>query len=280
MRADQLAALGLSSAAIGRRVANGQLHRRYRGVYSVGHGRLSREGEFLAAVFSGGERALLGHLALAELRGLWRYRVSLIDVVVPHKRHGEPGVCMHQSRTLEPCDREVYKGIPVTSVARMLVDLGDVLHPLDLVNVIHEAEFKGLFDLAATQEAMARNLGRRAIGVLKQALAYRAAGSVGFRSRTEARFFAAIINAGLPEPLVNTRLNGEEVDLHWPACKLAVEVDGPGHGRTRTRDEDAAKEAKWREAGYEVLRNPPLAVIRSRVTHPGDRSRTYDLVRA
>ena len=58
----------------------------------------------------------------------------------------------------------------------------------------------------------------------------------------------------LPEPLVNTKLNGEEADFHWPARKLVVEVDGPGHDRPRTQREDARKEAAWRAAGYSVLR--------------------------
>jgi very-short-patch-repair endonuclease len=58
----------------------------------------------------------------------------------------------------------------------------------------------------------------------------------------------------LPEPLVNTKLNGEEPDFHWPAHKVVVEVDGPGHERPRTQREDARKEAAWRAAGYEVLR--------------------------
>src|SRR6185503_20259947 len=43
----------------------------------------------------------------------------------------------------------------------------------------------------------------------------------------------------LPEPLVNTNLNGHEADFHWPARKLVVEVDGPGHDRPRTQREDA-----------------------------------------
>ena len=58
----------------------------------------------------------------------------------------------------------------------------------------------------------------------------------------------------LPEPLVNTKLNGEEADFHWPAHRLVVEVDGPGHDRPRTQREDARKEAAWKQAGYSVLR--------------------------
>ena len=66
----------------------------------------------------------------------------------------------------------------------------------------------------------------------------------------------------LPEPLVNTKLHGIEVDFHWPAYKLVVEVDGPGHGRPRTKREDERKEATLRAAGYEVVRVSALRAAR------------------
>ena len=55
---------------------------------------------------------------------------------------------------------------------------------------------------------------------------------------------------------MNTPLCGHEVDFHWPQARLAIELDGPGHRRRRTRNEDADKEAAWRAGGFEVLRYP------------------------
>ena len=49
-------------------------------------------------------------------------------------------------------------------------------------------------------------------------------------------------------------MHGIEVDLHWPQEGLVIEVDGPGHRRPRTRDEDATREAALIENGYEVVR--------------------------
>jgi len=60
--------------------------------------------------------------------------------------------------------------------------------------------------------------------------------------------------SNLPEPLVNTHLEGEEPDFHWPEHKLAVEVDGPGHARPRTKRDDARKAAILSAAGYRILR--------------------------
>ena len=48
-------------------------------------------------------------------------------------------------RRLDPADVTVHKGIPVTTVARTLVDLTDVLDAQELANVIHEAAYRKLF---------------------------------------------------------------------------------------------------------------------------------------
>src|SRR3954453_11870455 len=59
LRTHELHLAGLDNAAITRWVRAAKLHRKSRGVYTLGHDALSREGEFLSAVFAGGERALL-----------------------------------------------------------------------------------------------------------------------------------------------------------------------------------------------------------------------------
>ena len=142
----------------------------------------------------------------------------------------------------------------MTTVARTLVDLSGVLTRHELANVIHEAAFRNRFSLAATRDAMARAVGRRNLDVLEAALAAHAGGSAGTRSGPEEEFLALVRRAGLAEPLVNTRLAGHEVDFHWPAHRLAVEVDGGGHARPRTRAEDAARDRDLEAAGYVVLR--------------------------
>jgi len=62
-----------------------------------------------------------------------------------------------------------------------------------------------------------------------------------------------VLDAGLPEPLVNTHLLGYERDFHWPEARLAVEVDSPAHSRPPTRDADAHRDATLDEAGYTSL---------------------------
>jgi hypothetical protein len=86
--------------------------------------------------------------------------------------------------------------------------------------VIHEAAFHERFDRKQTHEAIERGNGRPNLHRLQRALE---ADGAGTRSTLEDRFLSLI--AALPQPLVNTRIAGIEVDFAWPG--LVVELDGP-----------------------------------------------------
>lgn len=250
----QLHTAGLTDSAISKRVARRALHRVHRTVHSVGHGALSREAEMLAAVLAAGPGALLSHLPAAELWRVSRFRAAIISVVAPRKRQVK-GVKVHSTRQLHRRDMTSRNRIPVTSMARLLVDLTDVLAtPYQLANVIHEAAFRGHFSDLATLDARHRANGRHNLHLLDKALALHAGGSAGTRSANEDAFLALLPSLGLPEPLVNTDLLGFEVDCHWPDLRLAVEVDGHGHGRPRTKRDDAHEDRVLEAGGYTVLR--------------------------
>jgi predicted transcriptional regulator of viral defense system len=253
--AAQLADLGLGKRGVSTRVAAGRLHVKYRGGYAVGHARLSQHGRWMAAVLAAGEGAVLSHLAAAKLWEVWRRRVPAgIDVTVPKQRRDRPGVRVHRTRNLDPRDVTVHDGIPVTTIARLLVDLSSVLTAPQLANVIHEAAFRNRFDLEATHQAMKRATGRHTLDTLDAALNAHLSGSAGTRSALEDQFLAQIQHSELSEPRINTKVNGIEVDFHWPDQNLCVEIDGPGHERPRTRREDRTRDATLRAAGHEVIR--------------------------
>jgi very-short-patch-repair endonuclease len=251
--AAQLRGAGLDTAAVARRARAGRLHRVGRAVYAVGHASLSQEGRWLAAVLQAGEGAALSHLAAAKLWEIWRRRVHTTDVLSP-RRTRLPYV--HRTLHLDPRDITRRHGIPVTTVARTLVDLADLLTAEQLANVIHEAAFRQRFSEPATRAAMAHAQGRRNLHVLEDALHAHASGSAGTKSGLEDRFLELVRARGLPEPQVNTRVEGIEVDFLWTEEKLCVEVDGPGHQRPRTRREDADRDARLTAAGYRVVRVP------------------------
>ncbi|MDA0184206.1 DUF559 domain-containing protein [Solirubrobacter phytolaccae] len=200
-------------------------------------------------------RPLLSHWAAAELHGLISWRASLIDVVVPRKRQAPPGARFREANRIHWRDRTDRDDIPVTSVARLLVDLTDVVRvPHEITAVIRQAAYNGAYSLLATQDARARANGRRNIKLLDEAIELYEAGSAGTRSRGEIRALILLDAQGLPRPIVNTTFLGEEVDFHWPERKLIVELDGPAHTRPPSRRSDAERDELFRNAGYELIR--------------------------
>jgi predicted transcriptional regulator of viral defense system len=248
----QLAAAGLDRYGASKRVRTGRLHPLYRGVYAVGHRRLSKEAQWMAAVLAAGEGAVLSHLAAAVHWRIWRRKVTGIDVLVPGNRRARTGFRVHRVRNLDPRDTTTHLGIPITTPARTLVDLAGMLTAPQLANVIHEAAFRNRFDEDKTREAMARAQGRP-LSTLHAALQAHATGSAGTRSALEDRFLERWQG---PEPRVNTKVHGIEVDFYWPETNLVVEIDGPGHERPRTRAEDAQRDDVLHQAGATVVRIP------------------------
>jgi hypothetical protein len=241
----------VNAAAASRRRARGLLHRVHRGVDAVGHAALSREARWLAAVFAAGVGAALSHLAAAELWGLRRAKGS-ITVVAPRQVRVS-GVRVHRCRRLDPRDITVRNGIPVTTVARTIVDLAEILTALQLANVMYEAAFKGLLDLDAVEAVATRLTGRHGFPTLEEAIDMHRQGSAGTKSEKEDAFHA-LITGRVPDPIANVKVLGHEVDAYWPECKLIAEIDGPGHGRPRARRRDARRDKELRARGFAVIR--------------------------
>jgi very-short-patch-repair endonuclease len=248
--AAQLRELGLGYQAASERVRTGTLHRIHRGVYAVGHDRLSEKGAYMAAVLAAGNGAALAGLSAAALWKAWRRKVPQIEVLAPKRRRQRDRFIVHTTRHIHPGDVTEHDGIPVTTMARTLVDLTDTLTAHQLANVIHEAAFRNRFHRQATLAAMARANGRRNLAKLAEALKEEGPGT---RSDLEDRFLSLI--AGLPQPRVNTVIEGLEVDFAYDG--LVIEIDGPGHNRPRTRRQDRARDAILNAAGYSVLRLTP-----------------------
>jgi uncharacterized protein DUF559 len=235
---------------LSKRVARGALHRRYPGVYSFSPGELSQEAQAMAAVLAVG--GVLCHRPVGTLLGISRFR-SVVPHVLVARRHGPvDGIVIHECRTLDPRDVTLHRGIPITTVPRLLLDLAEDHTVWQVVNVMHEAAFRNLLNLTAVHRTLERANGRRGVAVVERAIGLHLAGSAGTKSTLEDAFIA--MASELPEPLVNTIHEGEELDFLWPDRRLNVEVDGPGHRRPAVRRNDARRDRKLVDAGYTVLR--------------------------
>lgn len=193
---------------------------------------VTARGRQLAAVLACGPGALLSHRSAAELWGLGP-SPRRIEVTAPRSRRGRAGIVVHRSRSVQAPDVAVEDGIPITSVARTLIDLADVLPERRLADAVHEAEVRRLFDLTSVEAALGRLAGRRRHAHLRRVLAAYSPGAGLTRSEAERRFLELCASGGLPAPEMNVSIHGLEVDFLWRAADLAVEVDGAASHHTR-----------------------------------------------
>lgn len=244
--------LGLGRGAIQYRVSIGRLHRVHHGVYAVGHPKLTRQGHWMAAVLAYGPDAMLSHRTAAALWGIgqssWR-----IDVTTSQSKRSRKAIRAHTA-TLHPEDRATHDGIPVTSVARTILDLAAQLTPDPLTRLIEESDRKQLFDLKALDRATARRPRVAGVNRLNAVLkTYR--GTADTRSKLEKDFRALITSAGLPEPQFNVLVAGLTVDVWWPQWKLVVELDGePYHTNPTAFESDRIRDATLQKQDIRVLR--------------------------
>ena len=177
---------------------------------------------------------------------------------MPHECKGAEGVQVHRTRMLAPQDFTENDGIPVTSVARTLLDLSAVVSAPDLAVAIDRAERSRIFDLTSVVEVLDRANGRRGARALRRAIAAYEPSTQ--KSVLERRFKALLRTApDLPAPRFNAAVQGEqtrhEVDAFWPEHRLAIQLDGFEFHRTRRdRERDATSDADLELVGHRVMR--------------------------
>jgi very-short-patch-repair endonuclease len=249
----QLLDLGFTPRMVERRIESGRLHPVHRGVYAVGHGRLTQRGRWSAAVLACGPDAVLSHRSAAALWGMaWPWRGGAVEVSAAGRRR-RPSILVHDSR-VAPFERARIGGIAVTSVPRTLLDLASALDASRLERTWEEADRLGLLRLAELQRVCANANGRRGAGLLRRLLAD-AREPIYSRSSLERAFATFCRRRGLPMPILNATVLGREVDAYWPRERLAVELDGYAFHRHRAAFErDRARDAAFQASGISVIR--------------------------
>jgi very-short-patch-repair endonuclease len=251
----QLKAIGIGEGAMKHRLRLGRLRSIHRGVYAVGHGPISMRGRWLAAVLACGDGALLSNRSAAVLWGLTGTHRGPVHVSSPSGRSSRLGIAFHRCRIGEE-ERAVHAGIPVTSVARTLVDLAEAFDEIRLGRTFEEAARLRLLDVDAVRLSCARAKGRRGIGNLRRLIEEARAPSYP-RSPLENRFieFYREHLSDLPEPHTNVSILDREVDACWPQGRLVIEMDSwEFHSHRAAFERDRSRDAAMQAAGYRVIR--------------------------
>jgi hypothetical protein len=240
------------------RVRSRQLVLLHRGVYALGHAELRPEGWWYAGVAAYGDHAALSHASAGVLwdihdAALFPVHVSLAGRTAARRRRG---LRAHRAPALLPAELDVHKGIPVTSVARTILDLAATVRGRRLEQVVRRAARVRRFDLREQHDALERHRQARGAPELGRLLAaLEGRGTDDFRSTMEIAFVQLCEDYGLPSPVVNGLVLGERVDFHWPGTKLVVETDGfEFHAMPTSFVNDRRRDQKLTLAGYTVVR--------------------------
>jgi Transcriptional regulator, AbiEi antitoxin/Protein of unknown function (DUF559) len=259
----QLTATGLSRTQITWLISRGHLHRIHRGVYAVGHERLTQQGIWLAAVLACGPGSFLSHGPAGQLQGLIPRRERLALHVSLTADRSPAGIVTHRPRSLPPGDTRRRLGIPVTTGTRTVWDLAAILTPLRTRRAFEQAEKLRLLDRDRMASLLAGHPSHRGAGTIRELLSERMLPLGETRSWLEELAMTTCRDHSLPLPAVNVPVLGWEVDLLWESARFIVEADGADHLSPRQRDSDNDRDAALGRAGYLVRRYSSAAMSRS-----------------
>jgi very-short-patch-repair endonuclease len=239
----QLLAAGLDRDAIAYRRRVGRLHLLHRGVYAVGHRPPSPLATAMAAVLACGPNAVLSHRSAAALWRIVPRWHAPTEVTAPSDRR-HPGIHVHRSRQ---ADATTHYGIRVTTPARTLVDLADVLTERALTRAVNEAQVLRLTTPEELTTLLTRYPGRRTSRLTPERGAT--------RSHLEDDFVRFLKRHRLPLPELNQRIAGHEVDAVYQAHHLVIELDSRQfHTTPQAFEQDRDRDADLLNAGLSTLR--------------------------
>lgn len=173
---------------------------------------------------------VISHASAARLHGGIVPDDPHTHVTVPHARdrRRREGLRVHVGTGRQTATRGT---VTLTSPAQTFCDLADELCLVDLVVCGDSLIQRGCLriddapDRARTKPTGAVSLAQRAADLLRP----------GAESPMESRTRLMMVLAGLPEPVVNVTVHGDDgtavyrLDLSYPVLRLAVEYDGRQH---------------------------------------------------
>jgi very-short-patch-repair endonuclease len=282
----QLRTAGLHDEAISRWASEGRIRPVFRGVFVVGPAQISARARMRAAALAC-PGAVISHRSAAALLGIGRQPPVVVDLIPTIERGRKiDGIKPH--RVPYPARHEwgYVHGIPVTGVARTIVDLAGVYGEKEMREAVERAATRRVLDIGRIDAILASGPKRRGAPCLRRVIddwrpVAETARDATFRSLFEAKLLPLIAAAGLPLPRFNVPIRTAErileVDLFWDQARLVLEADSRKHhgievafdrDHLRTRELIAARyrvlRVTWREAEKEAP--AVFAVIRQELT--------------
>lgn len=262
MTRTQARGLGASDHQVDRLLRTGVFVPLHPGVYRYAGAPPTRSGRALAAVLAAGPGAVASHRSAAVLHDLrdirrWRPEVTVCGSRLPVL----DGVTCHRTTVLEPVDVTTRDRVPVTTIARTLLDLGAVVPAVVVELAAQDAiirEAVTLLDLVCLLDRLGRR-GRSGTAALR-AVTISAIPTEGIESRLEFDLWRIIESSPIPRPVLQHEVvlpGGLRVrlDAAWPDLMVVAQSDGRRwHATRREFEHDLRRSRAITAAGWDLYR--------------------------
>ena len=200
----------------------------------------------MAAAFLG-----RGHASHRSAAALWKLCDDTVIEITTSHRPKEPSVIWHR-RSLPQADCTRMEGIPVTSIHRTLIDLGDVAADDVVEDALDRALERGITSAEWLERQIERvgTKGRKGPRVLKDILER----GITHASWLERRFVRLLDRSSVPQHFREFAVAPYFIDFAWPEVLLGVEVHGAKWHRRRKRwPKDLARHNELTTRGWTIL---------------------------
>ena len=248
---------GVSRSQLRTAIRHGTVQQPGRGLFLVSGAPWTWEQEVMLAVCSLG--GVASHRCAARLHGLDGFTHAPVEITMAHSGSRRISTFLiHRSRQFDLITPVLMSGIPTTSVARTLVDLGAVVDDDKVEQALDDSIRRG-FNLRWINETLEQFMrpGVTGCGALLRVLA-RPDRRGPIPDSTFERLVQRVIKAkGLaaPERQIIVKCLGQKkgysIDCAWPEFKLGLEADselwhwGPRRGRVARQRHNRLTAAGW-----------------------------------
>jgi len=208
-----------------------------------------------------GDHAVGSHEAMLCARGIERVQFEPVVSVPPLANQRHAGIRVHRLGDLRGDMIEYVDGLPLTTVARGVIDVSSTFRRNRLDQLIDQLTItERVTTLGAVERTLRRSnrRGRRGIRVLQELLDAR--GEIAPRSRSEKLADELLARSDLPPPVheyphPGWTLGDAFVDRAWADAMLIVEIDGRSwHQRDRDMQKDRARDRSAGLVGWFTAR--------------------------
>lgn len=256
----QVEAVGFDAASTDRFVAAGRLVPVRRGIYRLRGWPITRSQELLSLCLNERHLVAISHLTAADIHGIFTSDEHHVSVAHPASvRLTDARV--HRLRDFSAEFVQWVDGVPVTTPARTLLDLGACLPPRTVERLVDHACAVGLVPVSALWRHRIDSgvQGRNGAGRLGWALRSLPEGVELAESGPEITISRVLAKYDLPAPVrqhpVCVGARRYRLDLAWPDVKLAVEYDGRQfHSQPRDLANDRRRQRHVEAQGWQFVR--------------------------